>query len=63
MPALKRIIRVETLCATLKRCSPPLKQRAPTGPGWGDGWEPSHLCGGRSASALRENKLDSDLAL
>ena len=59
MPALKRIITVETLSATLKRCSPLLKQRAPTG----TGWEPSHLCGGRSASALRENKLDSDLAL
>jgi hypothetical protein len=29
-PALKRIIKVQLFSATLKRCSPLLKQRAPT---------------------------------
>jgi hypothetical protein len=31
MPALKRTIKIEFFPATLKRCFPLLKQRAPTG--------------------------------
>ncbi len=62
LPALKRVIIFELFPATLKRCFPLLKQRAPTNlTDPGARWEPPHLWGGWSASALQNQDSTSIL--